>query len=582
MPLLTRSGTARAARWPVLVLAVAAVLAACAQDGPRQIVVAPAHVTLSEATPSRAVSVGYSGPIGTRVTVDATVSDGRLSVEPSTFTVAAGRTATVEVGGDLSGLNGTLSAVVRFDSAQVQEDGVVAVSLAPMCFIDPDRPMPATAAERASSPMDAAYDDHVPGQLLVTYHAYPVGRAALHPPDTVARASLTRDVADRAGVRILRVGTGHAHDVVAAPGDDLEAAAARLRDDPRVDIVTRNYVAHRHAAPADQHYDAQWYLSDFGLEGAWQVEDGSGPGTSVVVAIVDDGLNVDHVDLAHKTLPGRDVYCDDADVRTPSNHGTHVAGIAAAGSAPDGVVVGVAKGERVHLLAVKVFPDNIDLGGTLDSVIRGMRWAANLDDDPSRPAADVINLSLGFNAPLSANAAALLQATADEIAARDILMVAAAGNTNGGAVTYPARLPNVVAVGSVDWDFTPSPFSATGPDLDLMAPGGTRTLDTSAICAPGGIQRITGAGAGHPRAVACLKGTSMASPFVAGTAALLIAGDEALRDDPVALVDRLAATALQPPGYTEEAYGFGIVCPDAALGLPTTCSLTPAERQRSR
>ncbi|CAN5733254.1 hypothetical protein BH23DEI1_BH23DEI1_06850 [soil metagenome] len=576
-------------RSPLLIAALLTLLVACAVPGPRQLSVSPTQLTLSERISSRSVSVRYDGPLGTHTTIRAVASNERLEVVPTIVTVAAGRTVTIEVRGDFAALAGTLGATIRLESSQPATDAVIEVVLAPLCFIDPDAPMQGGAtiartsavAPVASTSSRAA---HVPGELLVSYRAFPA-RAATGASDAVARVALTNDVAATAGVSVLRRGSGHAHDLVRVIDDDLDAAAARLRSDPRVEFVARNYVAERLAVPPDEHYGAQWYLSEFGLEAAWSVEDASEPGTDVIIAVIDDGLNVDHVDLRSKTLPGRDVYCDDDDVRTFSDHGSHVAGIAAAGSSAEGLVVGVAKGERARLVAVKVFPDNVEMGGTLDSVIRGMRWAGALDGGDERPAADVINLSLGFGTSLSEGAIAILQATVDAIHAEGILMVAASGNTfGGGGVTYPARLARVVGVGSVDWEFTRSRFSTFGAGLDLMAPGGTAPLAaaTDPVCASGTLagdrHAVVGAGAPGTRAIACLTGTSMASPFVAGTAALLIASNEGYRGEPDAIVERLAASAHRPPDYSVEQYGFGIVCPDAALGLATTCTLEPGVR----
>ncbi|MBA2665531.1 MAG: S8 family serine peptidase [Trueperaceae bacterium] len=431
------------------------------------------------------------------------------------------------------------------------------------CSIVPGAPI----ASGQQPTTTATEGGHVPGELLISYHVPPRG--------IPARAQLGLDVARSAGAEIRRQGHGAEHDLAVVPERDIARAMERLGRDPRVAHVSRNYVAVRLATPSDAHYLAQWYLRDFGAEEAWALEDADGSGDPVIVAIVDDGLNVDHVDIRAKVLPGRDVYCGDDDVRTSSDHGTHVAGIAAAGSSADGRVVGVAKGRRALVLAVKVFPDDTSMAGSLDAVIRGMRWAAQLPIDGTTPGpyrADVINLSVGFGSALSTSATGLLQETVDEIAALGIVMVAAAGNTGSSSgVTYPARLDRVIAVGSVDWDFTRSSFSTYGDGLDLMAPGGAAPLlaTSDAVCRFGSIHTMAGAGASGPGAVECLTGTSMASPFVAGTAALLIAAEPELRGDPQAIFDRLAATA-RPAGSASE-YGHGIVCPDAVLGTGTTC-----------
>jgi hypothetical protein len=555
----------------LLILVLVTLLSGCGLNVVRELIVAPTVITLSAAVEAQTVAVGYSGPAGSTLTVSANVSHEWLSVTPATVAIPAGATARVTIRAATAAVDRVSTGTVRFSGVGVQ-DVIVTVALTPGCFIDPFAPLAAVTG--AATPTSHGLD-HVPGELLVSYRAFPADRAALGATDVAARAGTALAVAAAAGVEVLRLGHAGEHDLVAAPGGDLERAIVRLRSDPRVEHVSRNYLVHR-LAVSGAHYDAQWYLDGFGAETAWQVGDAAGPGAHVVVAIVDDGLNVDHVDLRDKVLPGRDVYCDDHDVRALSDHGTHVAGIAAAGGGAGGVVAGVAPGMRARLLPVKVFPDDIDMGGTLDTVIRGMRWAAGLGSDDGAAAtshvADVINLSLGFGTSLSSSAVSLLQATVDAIHARGIVMVAASGNTGANSgVTYPARLANVIAVGSVDWELTRSTFSTYGSGLDLVAPGGTAPAAASSdpVCLSGGAisgrHGMIGAAAGGERAVACLAGTSMAAPYVAGTAALLIAHDAAYRGDPQAVYDRLALTAHRPAGYDAAQYGRGVVCLDAVL-----------------
>jgi hypothetical protein len=573
------SSSRRAVRGSPFIVMLIVALVGCGIGTPRAIEVSPNPLTLSSVDATRWVSVGYTGPRGTTLTITATTSDPRLVVTPSRVTLAANDQALVAITGDLSELAAPETGTVRFWAPGV--DAVtLSVTLAPNCFIDPDAPLPASLATPLAHPL--AGHDAVPGEVLVTYRHDPaVADRAGHDPHAVARrAAVAQAVAADAGASVRRSGAPGSHDLLVVAGD-VHAAAARLRADPRVEHVTPNYLAHR-LAPPDQHYGAQWYLWGFGVDAAWDVEDGSGPGSPVVVAIVDDGVNIEHVNLLPKALPGRDIYCGDDDVRALSEHGTHVAGIATAASAPTGVTVGVAIGERVRLLPVKVFDDNPQGIGTLDSVVRGLRWAAGLDTGdgtpPTSTPADVINLSLGFGTTLASGAVALLQQTVDAVTARGILLVAAAGNTGAGSgVTYPARLDQVIAVGSVDFERTRSSFSTYGTGLTLMAPGGTApalvTADT--VCFSGnpttGRHGMVSTSTTGPRSIACLAGTSMASPFVAGAAALLIADDASYRGNPTAVTARLVSTAHLPPGATSHEYGAGVVCIDAALGLETLC-----------
>lgn len=146
------------------------------------------------------------------------------------------------------------------------------------------------------------------------------------------------------------------------------------------------------------------------------------------------------------------------------------------------------------------------------------------------------------------------------------MVIAAAGNASYHAVVYPARSAGVIAVGSVEVDGLPSRFSNHGVGLDLMAPGGYAPLGVGCFAVVS-LYR-SGATPGY----VCAAGTSVASPYVAGVAALLIAENpSAYRNNPDAIEARLKSTALFAPGMNSSHYGAGIVCPDAALGAATRC-----------
>jgi serine protease len=150
--------------------------------------------------------------------------------------------------------------------------------------------------------------------------------------------------------------------------------------------------------------------------------------------------------------------------------------------------------------------------------------------------------------------------------ARGAVVVAAAGNAGYHAASYPARVDAVIGVGSVDYRGLRSGFSNYGYGLDLMAPGGYAPVGVGCYAVVSLYRN------GDTPGYACAAGTSMAAPYVAGVAALLIAQSPAsYAGNPTAVAARLASTALFAPGMLANLYGAGIVCPDAALGASAQC-----------
>ena len=409
-------------------------------------------------------------------------------------------------------------------------------------------------------------------QILVGYRRDALATAAAR-ADVAATAL---QVATAAGGGLLRSGSGSEHDLVRVPLDRLDQALAALRARPEVAYAALNVPITLHGAPSDPLYPQQWNLSGFGAEAAWAVADAAeGPERPIVIAVVDDGIAVDHPDLIGVLLSGWDAYHGDTDVRNCSDHGTHVSGIAAATRGDVGMA-GVASVGWVRLLPVKAWPDTLTgQGGRLDTVLRGMRWAGGLavSGAPANPhAADVINLSLG-TASIDAGTTAAFRAVIDELEAAGVVVVSAAGNSGVGLVDLPARAGGI-AVGSVDCAYQRSTFSNYGEALTLMAPGGSGGGNIGC----NGDREIVSAGlvssqGSFDHAWVNKAGTSMATPYVAGAVALLIGIEPALRGDPdgvkVRLVD--AAERQRPLDYAADRYGAGVLCLDAVLTSTSVC-----------
>ncbi|WP_436496011.1 S8 family peptidase [Actinokineospora sp. HUAS TT18] len=241
--------------------------------------------------------------------------------------------------------------------------------------------------------------------------------------------------------------------------------------------------------------------AQIGAPQAWQA---GLTGVGVKVAVLDTGVDQTHPDLAGREVGERN-FTEAADAVDRVGHGTHVAATIAGGGAK---YRGVADGSR--LLDGKVLDDN---GFGLDSwIIAGMEWAVE-------QGADIVNLSLGGPDTPDIDP---LEATVNRLSAEHgTLFVIAAGNSgpSAGSVGSPGSADAALTVGSVERDDSVSPFSSRGPRVgdnaikpDVTAPG-------SEIVAAKAAEGFIGTPV-EPGYVA-LSGTSMASPHVAGAAALL-------------------------------------------------------------
>lgn len=292
----------------------------------------------------------------------------------------------------------------------------------------------------------------------------------------------------------------------------------------------------------------------------------------VVVAVLDTGMDMDHPDLAGSlasvdisgvgTVHGYDVVNSTASIPDYipddghiNSHGTHVAGTIGAIADNALGVAGVAAG--VKILPVKVLNDAGS--GTSADVVKGIEWAAD-------HGADIINMSLGgvVNSPAE-------QEAINYAVSKGVVVIAATGNYannwSGAAsnVNYPAAYDNVIAVASVGLSgetVRVSDFSNSGPQVDVAAPGeailSTKDGDYGA-----------------------LSGTSMATPHVAGLAALIKATDSLLTP---AQIEEIIKDSAEPVTPTEtpivegrvskDFYGDGVINVYAAIGEPTDTRLS--------
>jgi serine protease len=391
------------------------------------------------------------------------------------------------------------------------------------------------------------------------------------------RAAVAALVSESGG-RLLRPGSADEHDLVSLPAAGSETLLVAIRALPGVAFAVANgaMVALAAPTPNDPLYRYQWNLKGFGAEAAWAIADRTATDRTIVVAVIDDGVATDHPDLRGRLLPGFDVYDNNHEVRNCIDHGTHVAGIIAAERNEAYGVAGVASVPWVKVLPVKAWPNTSNTSTTtdFDTVLRSMRWAAGLPVTglPANPQpADILNLSLGSQ---SANAAIrdAFRSAIEAIEGAGVVVIAAAGNFGRDQVMYPAAAGGI-AVGAIDADLRRSSFSNYGPALTLMAPGGAGPEQGDCPARDVLSSGLTLTGTRPAPDHVCKAGTSMATPFVAGAAALLLGLQPALRADPEALREALidAAARHRPVDYNAYEFGAGILCLDTLLGADSVC-----------
>jgi thermitase len=332
-------------------------------------------------------------------------------------------------------------------------------------------------------------------------------------------------------------GTPTGVDVVKiASGASVEAKVAAYGAEAGVVYAEPNYIAQASLAlPNDPSYSTDWGMDKIGVVTGWSDYPGSYVSTGgVPIAIVDTGVQSTHPDLSGRVLTASGANCVNyygtcaSDPAADDNgHGTHVAGIAGAATNNGIGVAGVAFSSPI--IPVKVLDSTGS--GSYAAITNGITWAV-------QHGAKVINLSLGGTGYSQTLCDAITSALNN-----GVLVVAAAGNSGSSVATYPAACPGTVGVAATDsTDSTASWSNYGAPNVFVSAPGVGiySTYDNSSY--------------------ATLSGTSMATPFVTGLAALLFSQ---LSTRTPADVKALLATTSDKVGsvaYGSDPYGTCGAC----------------------
>jgi len=338
--------------------------------------------------------------------------------------------------------------------------------------------------------------------------------------------------------------------------------------------------------PNDEYFPLQWHLHNTGQSGgtpgvdinaseAWEITTGD---PNIIVALLDNGFDLNHPDLFKNLISGYDFVDGDDEPEPPRNepvdgHGTACAGlIAAVGNNTTGVT-GV-------VWDCKIMPVRIEGPGeqliTEAKIATAFRWAAN-------HGADVISNSWATrDNPLPVVRSGIIDVTEQGGIGRNgkgCVVLGASGN-NGRFVSYPARYPEVISVGAADHRDLRWPYSGYGPELDLVAPSGGTTWanwlvtmgkdwmwSTDIIGAPGFSELNSEDGWEWGMLdYNAMGGTSGACPVAAGVAALILSVEPDLTNVEVRHFLERSAKDLGDPGR-DEYYGWGRVDARAALDM---------------
>lgn len=291
--------------------------------------------------------------------------------------------------------------------------------------------------------------------------------------------------------------------------------------------------------PIDELYAEQWQLQMVGADSGWELET---YGNYVRVAVIDSGCFA-HDDLKNNLLEGKNYLTGNSDVTDNVGHGTHVSGIIAAEMNGAGII-GIAP--KARIVPLKCFDPSYST--QIEDLISAIYDAVDIYD------CQVINMSWGLkeNNPF-------LKEAIEYADSKGVIMTAAVGNSGSDVLYYPAAYDNVIGVGSIDWNKNHSAFSQSNKSVMISAPG----------------ENILSAyNDGHYYE---LRGTSQASPVIAGIAAIALSMNETLTSEQFKKMVAESAEDLGDEGW-DEVYGYGLVDEKALIELilqKASCYVSP-------
>ena len=368
--------------------------------------------------------------------------------------------------------------------------------------------------------------------------------------------------------------------ILISENDTVEEMVKLFSQESIVKFAEPNTIAHAMWTPNDEYFPYQWHfdVNHLNMAAAWDIEQGGDQ--DVIVAVIDSGVAYENYQIPtyeqsevtsndnmyHRApdlcntnfIDGYDFVHNDSHPNDQNSHGTHCAGTIAQSTNNGSGVTGMAF--NTTILPVQVLDCNGS--GSTQCIADGVAYAV-------QQGADVLSMSLG-GAPGDPTGWEVVQTALQMAIANDVVPIIAAGNGNCGVLSYPAGFDECISVGSTDYDNDLAPYSQYGAGLEVVAPGGNTSEDLNGDSYIDGVLQNTFSDGTMeaPHNVSQFdylfyQGTSMATPHVAGLAALIIAnGTTGYQNVRSAICE--TATDIGTAGY-DQVYGYGMINPVAAL-----------------
>lgn len=321
-------------------------------------------------------------------------------------------------------------------------------------------------------------------------------------------------------------------------GTNVLRMVSEFKAAPGVELAELDGIGGVAYTPNDPNIRNCWGLNNTGQTGgtadadidAFEAWDTFLGGDNVLLAVIDTGVDPNHVEMAGKIVPGWNTNNNTSDTMDRFGHGTHVAGTAGAWGDNNAGLAGVSFGLKI--MPMKCLTDGGS--GTEAQCGASMVWAADRG-------ADLMNMSLQYYTGSST-----FNDSVNYAFNRGVLLIAATGNNQGRRVAWPAKFDNCQGAGATTHTDAIASFSNYGPEVDVAAPGENVYSST-----PG-------------NNYAYYSGTSMASPHTAGTAGLVWSYDRTLRNTEVFELIRSTAEDKGTVGF-DERFGWGRINANQAI-----------------